>query len=273
MTKNTDSANLKTNKTPISYYGGKQKMVKHILPLIPKHHIYVEPFFGGGAIFFAKEPSHIEVINDLNGEVVNFYAVMQNDFEALQKKISTQIHSRQIYRDAAVVNCSPHLFSKLERACAFWVLTNQGFGSQISTSSWGYSRIKNSDSLKNKNKREAFGAFYGERISLTQIENNNALQVIKSRDTPQTFVYADPPYHNACQGHYKGYTQADYIDLLEVLKNMKGKFLLSSYPCETLAKYTQENGWNTQKVEGTVSINGFGVQKKKTEVLTANYPI
>jgi DNA adenine methylase len=60
-------------KTPISYYGGKQKMIPHILPLIPEHKIYVEPFFGGGAIFFAKEPSKIEVINDIDKRVYNFW--------------------------------------------------------------------------------------------------------------------------------------------------------------------------------------------------------
>ena len=53
-------------KTPISYYGGKQSLLKHILPLIPEHRIYVEPFFGGGAVFFAKEPAKVEVINDHN---------------------------------------------------------------------------------------------------------------------------------------------------------------------------------------------------------------
>ena len=56
-------------KTPISYYGGKQKMLKHILPLIPQHHLYVEPFFGGGAVFWAKEPCEVEIINDYNDNV------------------------------------------------------------------------------------------------------------------------------------------------------------------------------------------------------------
>ena len=69
-------------RTPISYYGGKQRMIKHILPLIPSHRIYVEPFFGGGSIFFAKGPSYLEVINDINDNVVNFYQVMQNSSAA-----------------------------------------------------------------------------------------------------------------------------------------------------------------------------------------------
>lgn len=64
-------------KPPLTYYGGKQLMLKNILPIIPEHEIYNEPFFGGGALFFAKEPSKIEFINDISGEIVNFYRVIK----------------------------------------------------------------------------------------------------------------------------------------------------------------------------------------------------
>lgn len=62
-------------KTPISYYGGKQTMLKHILPLIPKHSLYTEAFCGGAAVLFAKHPADCEIINDLNQGLVNFYLV------------------------------------------------------------------------------------------------------------------------------------------------------------------------------------------------------
>ena len=65
-------------KTPISYYGGKQNMLKHILTLVPEHKIYIEPFFGGGSLFWAKEPAKCEVINDVNMNLVNFYQVLKN---------------------------------------------------------------------------------------------------------------------------------------------------------------------------------------------------
>ena len=59
-------------KTPISYYGGKQTLAKTILALIPEHRLYCEPFAGGAAVFFAKTPSKVEIINDTNGELINF---------------------------------------------------------------------------------------------------------------------------------------------------------------------------------------------------------
>ena len=64
-------------KTPISYYGGKQTLLKHILPLIPEHALYTEAFCGGCAVLFAKEPAKCEVINDINTELVNFNQVAQ----------------------------------------------------------------------------------------------------------------------------------------------------------------------------------------------------
>ncbi len=67
-------------KPPFSYYGGKQMMAKYILPNIPKHKTYIETFAGGAAVFWLKEKSHLEILNDTNGELINFYEVVTNDF-------------------------------------------------------------------------------------------------------------------------------------------------------------------------------------------------
>lgn len=120
-------------KTPISYYGGKQSMLSTLLPLIPDHNIYVEPFFGGGALYWAKAPAPCEVINDVNMNVVNFYAVLKTDFERLKIKTNSTLHSRATYKKALLIYNSPELFADapLIRAWAFYVVTNQGFASKI----------------------------------------------------------------------------------------------------------------------------------------------
>lgn len=74
-------------KTPITYYGGKQQMLPTILPMIPSHRIYCEPYFGGGAVFFGKAPSYLEAINDINDNLITFYMQMQNNFEELFDKV------------------------------------------------------------------------------------------------------------------------------------------------------------------------------------------
>ena len=88
-------------KPPLTYYGGKQRLSKKIISLIPPHRLYCEPFFGGGAVFFAKEPSKVEIINDKNGEVINFFKVVKTKFAELQKEIQGTLHSREHYKKAA----------------------------------------------------------------------------------------------------------------------------------------------------------------------------
>jgi DNA adenine methylase len=82
-------------RTPISYYGGKQTLSAIILGLIPEHHIYCEPFLGGAAVFFAKKPSKVEIINDTNCELINFYEVLKHDFTSLEKEVAISLHSRK----------------------------------------------------------------------------------------------------------------------------------------------------------------------------------
>lgn len=259
-------------KTPISYYGGKQSMLKHILPLIPSHKIYVEPFFGGGAVYWAKEPSKTEVINDVNANIVNFYEVLKHDFFKLREKIDATLHSRLTYKSAMVIYDCPWLFDKTTRAWAFWVVTNQGFSCKIG--SWGYDRDKRGHTISNK--VEAFKEVLSERLKTTQIEHNDADKVIMSRDTEDTFVYADPPYIDTNQGHYGGYMIEHFKRDLDALGAMKGKFLLSTYPSDILNEYIEKHGWHTKTIDKPLCAgNGaeINVRKRKFEILTANYPI
>ena len=260
--------------TPISYYGGKQRLVNVILPMIPDHTLYAEPFCGGAAIFFAKQPSLVEVINDTNGEVVNFYEVLKTDFERLKARVEVSMHSRQMHSDASVIYNNPHLFGKVDRAWALWVSATQSFSSQVD-GSFGYDRIKNTTSKKIANKVLGFTQEYAVRLSRVQIESTDALRIIKTRDFADAFFYCDPPYYNACMGHYGGYSLEDFERLLIALSGIKGKFLLSSYPSDVLTKYTEELGWQHKELYQTVSVNNKAAKpgKLKTEVLTANYLI
>lgn len=261
-------------KTPISYYGGKQMMLSSILPLIPDHNVYTEPFFGGGAVFWSKEPSKCEVINDVNMNIVNFYEVLKHDFFALRKLVESTLHSRETYKKALIIYDSPWLFpdQPVVRAWAFYVVTNQGFSCKIGT--WGYDKSKRAKTIQNK--IDSFKEELSERLKNVQIEQNDAHKVILSRDTPETFHYVDPPYINTNQGHYGGYEETHFRRDLDALAQVKGKFLLSTYPSEILTEYTLKYNWYTKQVEKTLSAsngNKLTARKKKIEVLTANYPI
>jgi DNA adenine methylase len=105
------------------------------------------------------------------------------------------------------------------------------------------------------------------------LECADALYIIQSRDTKDSFFYCDPPYFNSDCAHYGGYTEHHFEQLLKTLSTIQGKFLLSSYPSELLARYTKKNGWHTITFEQQVTVNKGCTGKKKIEVMTANYQI
>ena len=259
-------------KTPITYYGGKQNLAKTIVKLIPAHTIYTEAFAGGAAVFFLKPKVKNEIINDTDHFVTIFYKVLHEDFDALKSKIEITSYSRVVYNVALSMYKHPVFFSDLQRAWAFFVLTNMGFSGRIG--SFGC-YTKGTKAMGWEKKKELFTQELKERLKGTQIECTDALKIVTLRDSPETFHYIDPPYFNSNMGHYNGYTRNDFIKLLQVLSNIKGKFILSSYPSEELALYTKEFGWHTKTIEQFVSVNQTKSKKNKikTEVLTANFPL
>jgi DNA adenine methylase len=255
-------------KTPIAYYGGKQTLAKRILALVPEHRAYCEPFFGGGAVFFAKEPSKVEVINDANGELVNFYEVVKGDFAALQREIEASLHSRERHRRAAVVYENPDMFSRVKRAWAVWTLANASYGNRLDG---GFACDRGGKAaLALDNKRLGFAsADYADRLRRALIERRDALEIIKTHDAEDAFFYLDPPYVGTDQGHYDGYGQEDFDALLRALERLKGKFLLSSFRNKALREFSGRNGWRTLEFNMAARMAGG----RKVEVLTANYAI
>jgi len=264
-------------KTPVTYYGGKQQLVKEIVPLIPEHKLYCEPFAGGAAIFWAKQPSELEVLNDTNSELMNFYKVVKTRYLDLEKEIKITLNSRDAHRKASTIYNNPDMFDDIKRAWALWTLSHQGFASKID-SSWGYDRSKNRTAKKVNNARESFSEELAIRLQNCSLECADAIYIINSRDSVDSFFYCDPPYYNSNMGHYDGYSINDYEELLQSLTNIKGKFLLSSYPSDILKKYTHKYNWHTKQFNMRISVNakaqkeGTGKQKK-IEVLTANFEI
>ena len=259
-------------KTPLTYYGGKQQLADTILKMILPHRIYCEPFIGGAAVFFAKAPSPVEIINDVNSEIVNFYDVLQRDFVALAQQVSISLHSRKMHEHARVIYEHPELFDRIKRAWAVWMLANESYGAMFD-GGWGYDTTGQT-SQKIAGKRDAFSESLAIRLQNVQIECGDALRIIRSRDQSDAFFYLDPPYPDTDQGHYDGYSSADFRELLEACAKLEGKFLLSSFRHEVLAEISAREGWSQLEIRMAkpMSANSKKVVDK-IEVLTANYPI
>ncbi|HBX44486.1 MAG TPA: methyltransferase [Porphyromonadaceae bacterium] len=252
-------------KTPITYWGGKQQLTKRILSLIPTHKQYDEPFFGGGAIFFAKQPSEIEFINDVNGEMVNFYRTLKRKFPELKDEVDCTLHSEFQHNQAREIYSDPLSHSDVLRSWAVWMLSKQSIYS-IFTNGWAVS-IDSNKAKQVQWSKETFTILYARRLERTSIFCRDAINVIESTDTPTTFHYVDPPYFNSDMGHYDGYTKEDFTNLLNVLSSCRGRFMLSSYPSDILNEYVKQNGWKCIEMNMKKS-SGKG---NKTEVLTINY--
>jgi DNA adenine methylase len=282
------------SKSPVAHYGGKANMVGHILPLIPPHELYCEPFCGGANVFWSRPllasgqpPSPIEVLNDLNRDLINFYRVFKDNPDRLVAMIAGTLHSRAEFDRARDVLRKPADHDATTRAWAYWVTAcmsyngkgnNYAFGNKLPSD-----RPKRFDrcTRSTANRREALQVVdaggvnvWAKRLALVNAECKDALYCIKTYDTKRSFFYCDPPYINTEQGNYAGYGEPPYIALLETLAGIKGKFILSSYPNAILALAVAEYGWRVDSFDKSLSaakaVDGKRVERR-TELLVRNF--
>ncbi|MCZ8020207.1 MAG: DNA adenine methylase [Cyclobacteriaceae bacterium] len=274
-------------KTPIVYYGGKTSILNHIIELVPLHDVYTETFFGGGTLFFAKEPAKNETINDRLKVVVNFYRCLKLNYKPLKRLIEATLISRDIHNEALrlIQNFSKSqaqdlnqisVRDRIQLAWAFWVCTNFAFANKIG----GGFKFSNDTSVsvpKTLAKRKLqFTEALADRLQHAYIENEDAIKILRSRNVIKAFHYIDPPYPNADQGHYAGYNWDEYEALLNFLATeCKGKFMLSSYNSDMLEQYCNNNNWNVKEITHRISgrkDNNFAKNRdNKTEVIVTNY--
>lgn len=258
-------------KQPFAYYGGKAKMIKHILPLIPKHKIYCEPFCGGASVFWHKEPVKIEVLNDKNELIVNFYRVLKTQQEALFKLIDATPYARSEHK-RAIELCKSDEGSEVERAWAFWVNVTMGF-MRIMNKTWMASVHSSHAGLYYNKKPYLSKPKLSKRLDNVLIDNICGLETIKNYDNIDTFHYIDPPYIDTDCGHYKDYKPDDYEALLTLLTTIKGKFMLSCFESEMSNEYVRSNNWIQRSYEKQLSASNMHSDGKrtKTELIIMNY--
>lgn len=261
-------------KSPITYYGGKQLLASTILGLMPAHKIYCEPYFGGGAVFFAKGKSYLEVINDHNSTLMTFYSVCRDkySFAQLQTLVQTTLHSEKSYRDAFRIYRQPEGHTAVDIAWAVWMVTNMSYSASPSGGwKWDNGTAGSHSAVVMDNYRKQFNSRLFERLRLVQISSRDALEVIRQRDTKETFFYLDPPYPGCEQKHYSGFSFDSLEELLTLLHNIEGRFILSNFDSPMLRRHVKLNGWNVKEVDMAMRVSNFNEARRKKEVLVYNY--
>lgn len=258
-------------KTPISYYGGKQTMLKHILPLIPKHKLYTEAFCGGAAVLFAKCPADCEIINDVNRGLINFYLIAKRHYKLLKREIEGTLHSRDLHSHALYINANPEFFFPAQWAWAIWTLSKLSFAS-MQDGSFGYDRM-GTMTTKIDNAKDNFTETLCSRLANVTVENDDALKIIERYDCEDAWHFVDPPYINSDCGHYEGvFSEQNMMQLLELLSNIKGKFMLTMFPYEPIKEAADKHGWVIHRVERTISASKEN-RRKQDEWMVCNYTI
>ncbi len=121
----------------LPWIGGKRRLAKHLLPLFGLHDCYVEPFCGAAALFFMKAPAKAEVINDINGDLINLYRVIQHHLDEFGRQFRWSLVSRQLWQwlDAT----PPQTLTDIQRAVRFFYLQKCGFGGKVMGRTFGTS--------------------------------------------------------------------------------------------------------------------------------------
>lgn len=214
---------MKEQSLPIiPWIGGKRRLAKHILPLFPEHTCYVEPFCGAAALYFLKPPGRIEVINDINGELVNLYRVVKHHLEEFVRQFKWALVSRQIYK--WLRDTPEETLTDIQRAARFYYLQKQAFGGKVADHTFGTSTT--SAPRFNLLRIEEELSMAHLRLSRTLIEHMDWRQCIERYDRPHTLFYCDPPYWGT-EGYGVDFPAENYTQMAEMARTIKGKMIIS----------------------------------------------
>lgn len=260
-------------RSVLKYPGSKWNIASQIVDLIPKHHSYVEPFFGSGAVLFNKAPSAIETVNDLDSDVVNLFRCIQRDSERLARLVMTTPFSRETYDSQFEIPEGAVCIDAYERAANFLIRCWQGHGFRTN----GY-KVGWKNDVVGRERAYALWNWYrlpdwiidiAERLRMVQIENRPAMELIAKFNYDNVFMYIDPPYllgTRTGKQYRHEMTDADHEDMLKLLLESKAKIIISGYESYMYNNYL--SGWKKETFSSCAEHGGT-----RQEVIWMNYDL
>ncbi len=237
---------------PLSYIGGKNRVAKRVIAMLPEHLTYVEPFAGGAQVFFHKAPSAVEILNGLDGEVVNFFRICQLHYEELLRYLRFTLASRDWF--ALYELTPPASLTDVQRAARFFYLQKNAYAGLVARRNFKLCVEKTPNF--NPGRLAAVIEKAHERLQKVQIENRPYDEVIERCDRPTTLFYLDPPYWERKLYNFN-FDEEDFVKMKKVLEAVKGKFVLSLNDLPAVRKlfsefrFTEfEMAYSSQKMAG-----------------------
>lgn len=253
-----------THKPIIPWIGGKRRLAKTILPLFPVHTCYVEPFCGGAALFFLKDISKAEVLNDVNGEVVNLYRVVKYHLEEFCRQFKHSLVSRQIFE--WLKETPPETLTDIQRATRFFYLQKMAFGAKVSSQTFGVSAT--SPPRLNLLRIEEDLSQAHLRLSRVTIEHLDWQLCVKRYDRPGTLFFCDPPYWQT-EGYGVDFGLEQYEALAHLMRTIQGKIVLTVNDHPTMRKVFL--GFDLQTVDINYTVGGAGKGGGQKELIIRNF--
>lgn len=255
-----------TLKAPFGWVGGKTKLASDIIDLIPQdHNIYIEVFGGAGSVLYQKEPSKLEVFNDINSELINLHRAIRNNPQSLSMYLNDLFISREIFDDIKKRKLKAK--NNIEAAAFYFYQLTQSFGSKGDNFA-----MAAKSGRKPKNIYRDFKKI-SDRLKGVTIENMSFSKLIPLYDKEDAFFYIDPPYVST-ESYYKntgGFGIEKHEELADLLSNTKSKFLLSYNDCQLVRElYRGFNIRTTKEIEYTLGKNMYGKNKSVKEVFITN---
>ena len=209
-----------------TYPGGKRQLAPRLLPLIPKHVCYVEPFCGAAGLFFSKPPSQVEVLNDINSELVNAFRCVRHHVSAVIEELMFRINSRADFKSALrCAKCDNNAQTDVHRAADFLFCRALSFGAE--GLSFGVTKSKVGGASSSLSKVRADLLLVAQRLNGVNIENRSFEACIETYDSPDTFFFCDPPYIGCQSKSYKNFTLAEFAALVDLLRGRRGQWMLT----------------------------------------------
>lgn len=231
-------------RSPIEWFGGKGNMVKKILPYITDHREYIEPFFGGGSIFFAKRPAKVETINDLNSDVMNFFKILRDEPKEFLRLAKLTPYSRELYNECRLTYRDE--VDPIKKVWKWFVVARMSFSGRFGAS-WSFNVTASNRGMAGTCSKFLSTIDYLpqviERLKRVQIENTDALKVIDAYTTENSLCYCDPPYVSSTRsaGKYEHeMTDKEHEDFLNLLLETPGKVIISGYSSELYEEYLSD---------------------------------
>lgn len=248
----------------VPWLGGKRRLADTLINRFPPHTCYVEVFAGGAALYFLRPPADVEVLNDVNGDLVNLYRVVKHHLEEFVRQFKWALSSREVFRWTQ--ETPPQVLTDIQRAARFFYLQHQAFGGKVTGQTWGTATTAPPINLLRIEENLSAAHL---RLAGAYIEHLDWSDCMARYDRPHTLFYCDPPYWQT-EGYGVGFGWENYERLAAQIGSLKGKAIVSLNDHPDIRRCFA--GYEMEDLEIDYTVGGGAKAATRRELIIYSWP-